>query len=276
MTVKFFLYLSLLVLGWNLAHYFVRVSKRTHFEGQGLVLETLAGTLLLGGYLLGVGMTTTATPLTSRTEIFALFAVAILAVYLVTVLIDELRSMGGLVVPVAITFIVLAGLQPLPGSGTAAGGTNGGIGISWPHIFFIVTAYGAFSVSFLMAVGYLRAEHQLKKKSVGGFFFMLPSLEALDEGLHRTIWIGILLLVAGMTTAVFGGLYRGSITVSWIRDPNVLGAIITGLIYGTILYIRKRSLFTNRRIAFLAIFGFLLIGVLFFSMNFFPRMHRFL
>lgn len=276
MTVKLLLYLSLLVLAWNLAHYFFCISNRTHFEDQGLVLETLGATLLLGGYLLGVGATTSTTPLTSRTEIFALFALSILGVYLVTVLIDELKSMGGLVVPVAIVFTLLAGLQPLPGSETTSVATNEGIGISWPHIFFIVTAYGSFSVSFLMAVGYLRAEHQLKKKSVNGFFFMLPSLEALDEGLHRTIWIGILLLLAGMTTAVFGGLYRGSISVSWVQDPNVLGAIITGLIYGTILFIRKRSLFTNRRIAFLAIFGFLLIGVLFFSMNFFPRMHRFL
>jgi ABC-type uncharacterized transport system permease subunit len=222
-----------------------------------------------------VGLTTGA-PLTSRAEIFCLFGLSMLTVYLVVRILDELAIMGTVVIPVGLIFVVVAGLQPAPPAAQHLNQSADPGLVSWPHILLVIFAYGAFSVSFLMAVGYLRAEHQLKKKSVDGLFFMLPSLEALDHGLQRSIRIGILTLLAGVFLAMFGGFYQGTVTLAWFQDPNILGAILTGLIYGTILYIRSRSLFTNRRIAFLAIFGFLLIGVLFFVMNLFPRMHRFL
>lgn len=275
MTLKLILFLALVVLFGNVLHYYYCVSRKTHFDNQGLVYETLFGTVTLSLYLIVLRVLSPGSSLTSRTEIFALFGLAILVVYLLTLTIGELKAMGGLVVPVALIFIVLASIYPVPVE-SVPGPSEGQLGASWFHILLIVTAYGAFSVSFLLAVGYLRAEHQLKKKSVGGFFFLLPSLEALDRGLQRTIWTGIILLTVGMGTAVAGGMYRGDISWTWFLDPNVLGAIITGLLYGTILFLHRRSLFTNRRIAFLTIIGFLLIGFLFLGMNIFPRMHRFL
>lgn len=268
------LYGALVVLGFNFFHYLFRIIIKSDLEGNSLVLETTLGLVLLVSYLVLFSLRSSAPPLTSRNEIFVLFGCSIIAIYLSTLLTADLKAIGGLVLPVVLIFVVLSALQPLPANEITSSTSNGTV--PWPHILFIVSAYGSFSTSFLFAVGYLRAERQLKQKSVGEFFFLLPSLEDLDSGLERSIWLGILLLIAGMSIALINGLYRGTLSLYWFRDPNVLGAVITGLIYGTIIYIRKRSLFTNRRIAFLAIFGFVFIGILFFSMNFFPRMHRFL
>jgi len=270
------LWSALCVLAVNLLHYLVNWWNKGPVEDPFLVLETITGALLVGCYLLLVGTSGQAVPLTSRGEIFILFSLSMLCVYLITVFVDDLSAMGGMVLPVSLLFLFVGALQPGPISSPGATVPEPERLVSWPHIFFIVGAYGAFSVSFLMAVGYLRSEHQLKEQSVDGMFFLLPSLEALDRGLQRSIWIGIMLLVTGFSVAVSGGLYQGTFSLNWFADPNVLGAIITGLIYGTILFIRTRSLFTNRRISFLAIFGFVFIGVLFVVMNLFPRMHRFL
>jgi ABC-type uncharacterized transport system permease subunit len=274
MMAEWFLYGGLLCLVANFLHHLVRIYNRSTFTGNILTIETLIGSALLGGYLVTVGMST-GDPLTSRAEIFCLFGLSMLTVYLVVRILDELAVMGTVVIPVGLIFVIVAVLQHAPTNARQLNQPDPGL-VSWPHILLVVFAYGAFSVSFLMAVGYLRAEHQLKKKSVDGLFFMLPSLEALDHGLQRSIRIGILTLIAGVSLAIFGGVYQGTVTLAWFQDPNIIGAILTGLIYGTILFIRSRSLFTNRRIAFLAIFGFVLIGVLFFVMNLFPRMHRFL
>ncbi len=277
MTAEWWLYAGFVVLALNFLHYLLRFYRQSAFESHNnyLVLETLAGVGCLGIFLVHTGVSS-GSPLTSRTEIFCLFGLSILVVYLLTRTVDDLTVMGGVVLPVALVFILTAILQPAPATGgTLSRPSSGGL-ISWPHILLIVTAYGAFSVSFLMAIGYLRAEHQLKKKSVDGYFFMLPSLEALDNGLQQSIRIGIVVLMAGILMAMFSGFYDGTFSIGWFQDPTILVTIITGLIYVTIIVIRTRSLFTNRRIAFLAIFGFVLIGVLFFAMNFFPKMHRFL
>jgi hypothetical protein len=71
-------------------------------------------------------------------------------------------------------------------------------------------------------------------------------------------------------------LVTGTLGPQLFMDPNVLGAMVTALVYGTIAYIRYQSLFTNRRIAYLAILGFVLIASLFVVMNYLSDMHRFL
>lgn len=275
MLINITLYLSVGLLGLNFLHYVICFTRQSQFEKKGLLLETLIGIGFLSLHIILLARGTPGPPFTSRAEIFALFSWSVLVVYFLTLMNEELKAMGGLVLPVPLLFLGISLVQPVVGSTALPTQSTGGT-VPWSHIFFIVTAYGAFSVSFLMSVGYLRAEYQLKQQSVDGFFFMLPSLEALDHGLKWSIRLGLILLAAGMLFAFFLGIYHGSVSWAWIRDPNVIVAVLTGLIYGIILYIRKRSLFTNRRIAFLAIIGFILIGLMFFSMNFFRRMHQFL
>lgn len=264
------LWLAAFVLVVNWADYLVQLYRQTRFEPPRLLVGTGLGFGLLGVILVGRSLLAASPPLSSRVEIFVLFSASILGVYFVLALIDELKPVGSLVVPTALLFLVLALLQPAQPGGSALPS-----GSFWPHVLLIVTAYGAFTVGFLMAVGYLRAEYQLRAKSVDGTFFAMPSLEALDRGLQRSLWIGMLLLAAGVLLAVGIGYARGELSSAWFGDRNVLGAVLTGIVYGMILYFRRRTLFTNRRIAYLAIVGFVVISSLFIGMNVFADMHRF-
>lgn len=265
------LWIALILLSLNWMHYLVHLYRQSRFEDPRLLAGTGLATLTLVLALIGASGFRDAPPLSTRTEIFVLFSLSILGVFLLVALMDGLKPVGSLVVPTALLFLGLALLQPVaPSEGRLAGA--GGF---WPHVLLIVTAYGAFTVAFLMAVGYLRAEYQLRAKSVDGTFFTMPSLEALDRGLQRSIWIGILLLGAGILLAVGMGYASGELSATWFTDRNVLGTILTGLVYGMILYVRRRTLFTNRRIAYLAIVGFIVISSLFIGMNVFADMHRF-
>lgn len=275
MLLRLILFTGILILCGNLIHYLYYLISRTELQNKYLLTETVSGATLLCIHLIYLSAESATPPMNTRGEIFTLFSISILLVYLLVAISSDLTAMGVLVVPVSLIFSFFAIAQLSPQTALRKGIEASQVGISWIHIFLIVFAYGAFSVSFLMSVGYLRAEHQLKKQSVDEFFFFLPSLEALDAGLQTSIWTGMVFLSAGMMAAIFEGLYQGTIIVGWFQDPNVLGAIITGLIYATIIYLRERSLFTNRKIAFLAIFGFILIGILFFTMNFIPQMHSF-
>lgn len=265
------LWVALVLLTLNWVHYLVHLYRQSRFEDRRLLAGTGLGTVVLAVTLIGASGWRATPPLSSRAAIFALFTMSILGVFLLVCLTEELKSLGSLVVPVALLFLGLALLQPT----APADETLAGVGAFWSHVLLIVTAYGAFTVAFLMAVGYLRAEYQLRAKSVDGMFFTMPSLEALDRGLQRSIWIGIILLVAGILLAVLTGYVNGELSAAWLTDRNVVGTLLTGIVYGMILYVRRRTLFTNRRIAYLAVVGFIVISSLFIGMNVFADMHRF-
>lgn len=267
--------LALVLLVANGVQYIYFLASKTRLEGRRVLTPMIAATGVLTLYLVMAPLVLDRTPLNSRQEIFALFGWSILSVYLLTNLSYPLQSMGSLVLPTSLLFLVGGLVQERSALGYGAVEWIPQFGF-WIHVFLIVVAYGAFTVSFLMAVGYLRGEYQLRAKSVDSFFFLFPSLEALDRGLQQCLWIGLISLAAGISLAFAGGWLMGSFSVRWFSDPNVLAAIITGVIYSTLLSLRRRSLFTNRRIAYLAIVGFLFIGLLFVGMNYFTRMHRFL
>lgn len=263
----------LLVVNWS--QYIWCLFNRVRFKSRRLRILTVLSLSIMLTYLLTHSLVRGHAPFTTRPEIFALFSSSIIGVYLGLSLVHEIKAMGSLVIPTSLLFLGLAMWQeftPIPAE--SSNPLLGNFGL-WIHIFLIVTAYGTFTVSFLLAVGYLRAESQLRSKTVDEYFFMFPSLEALDNGLQKCIWIGVACLLFGILIAFLAGITEGDISINWIFDPNIAGTLITGLTYSTILYIRRRSLFTNRKIAYLAIFGFLFIVLMFFGMNYFPKMHQF-
>lgn len=274
-STEYLLYSSIIVLLINWGQYLLYLFRRSKLKSKPLLLPMAFGWLLLILYLLLTPLIQQRSPLMSRAEIFSLFGWSILTVYLVITLTKPLQAMGSLVLPTSLLFLLIAASQSSePLEYIQAGGFSNNFSF-WLHILLIVIAYGSFTVSFILAIGYLRGEYQLREKSVDGVFFLFPSLESIDRGLQQSIWIGTSFLLVGMVEAMVISFLSGQINTAWLLDPNVLAAIITGFIYGTILYLRRKSLFTNRRIAYLAIAGFIFIGLLFFSMNYLSRMHLF-
>lgn len=249
----------------NWFHYLICLSQNSRLEGKWLLPGTWIGFVGLTVFV-ALEATHADTPLLdTQTGISLVFGWSIIGIYLFLLASFPLKIIGSSVLPTALLFI---GIPHLPADLFQWG--------PWIHILLILMAYGTFTVSFFLAIGYLRAEHQLRSKSVDHTFFMFPSLETMDRGLQRSIWMGLGLLLTGILLGVLHGFLNDSIGIQWITDPNIMGAMLTAIIYGTIAYLRGRSLFTNRRIAYLSIMGFLLIVLLLFGMNFFPEMHQFL
>lgn len=275
-SLEWLLYASLLVLLANWVQYLICLSRKSSFEGHWLLPGTLLGFGGLSLYLALRWMFAGHPPLTTPFEIFVLFSWSILTVFLLLCLTQNLKPLGNLVLPTMLLFLLLAQVQSqrmVPESELGQMFQTRG---AWVHIFLIVLAYGAFTVAFLIALGYLRAEYQLRAKSVDGVFFMLPPLEVLDRGLQRSMWIGVVSLLAGVGLGALQGVLENQWSLRWFLDPNIGGAFLTALIFGAILVLRQRSLFTNRRIAYLTLVGFALIVFLFLVMYYLSTLHWFL
>jgi len=255
----------IIVLSVNWLHYLVCISQTSRLEGKWLLPGTWIGFVGLTVYVVLEATQAEPSLLDTPAGISLIFGWSIIGIYLFLMASYPLKIIGSSVLPTALLFI---GIPRLPSDLFQWG--------PWIHILLILMAYGTFTVSFLLAIGYLRAEYQLRSKSVDHTFFMFPSLETMDRGLQRSIWIGLSLLTCGIFLGVLHGFLNNNIGLHWITDPNIMGAMLTAVIYGTIGYLRGRSLFTNRRIAYLSIMGFILIVLLFFGMNYLSEMHQFL
>ncbi len=212
-------------------------------------------------------------PLRSLHEVFVAYGISVLVMYLIVARLHDLRRLGTLVSPLVLVILVLAMVAyPDSAPGSAADPLAYWAG---GHVLALTLGYGGLTVCFLCAVRYLWADRQLQASRVDEHLVRAPSLEDLDRGLYRSLTLGLGFLLVGLAV---GGLQAyGSGNWGWrlVLDPNVLGTVVTGLVFGIIYVLRRQSLFTNRRIVHLSIAGFLLIACMFLLMNVYRQAHLF-
>ncbi len=95
----------------------------------------------------------------------------------------------------------------------------------------------------------------------------LPELKVIDDLTHKTIVFGFMWLSAGIITgAVWANEAWGTY---WSWDPKETWSIITWFLYALTLHARFTRGWRGRRIAWLAILGFLAVFFTYFGVNFF-------
>ncbi len=123
------------------------------------------------------------------------------------------------------------------------------------HSAVSVLAYGAFALAAVTAVMFLVLDRQLKDHHLkSGLFRNLPPVRELLAAVLRLLWIGYLLLSAGI---VAGWLmpHRGG----W---SHLLTAVAVWLVYGMLLLVKQWRGMTGRRLAVAAVGLFVLsLGV---------------
>lgn len=116
------------------------------------------------------------------------------------------------------------------------------------HVFTAIIAYGAFAVSFIIAIMYL-----LKEKGVWNKF--LPTLKLLDDTIYKIISFAIpfltLLIVTG---AIWAEETWGNF---WSWDPKETWSLITWFIYAAYLHARLIGGWKGKKSIIFAIIGFL-------------------
>lgn len=117
------------------------------------------------------------------------------------------------------------------------------------HVVTAFLGYAAFALAFGAALLYLAQERRPRPS--------LPSQAVLDRLLYRATILGFLLLTLGILTgAVWAESAWGRY---WSWDPKETWSLITWLIYATLLHARLLKGWHGRRIAWLAVLGFMAV-----------------
>ncbi len=133
------------------------------------------------------------------------------------------------------------------------------------HVVTAFLGYASFSVAFGAALLYLVQEKWPRPS--------LPALPLLDRLLYRATMLGFLLLTFGILTgAVWAETAWGRY---WSWDPKETWSLITWLIYAALLHARLLKGWHGRRIAWLAVFGFLAVIFTYLGVNYLPSLHAY-
>lgn len=125
------------------------------------------------------------------------------------------------------------------------------------HVSLLVFSYAAFAVTVAGGVMYLLQERELKAKRFGTTFQWMPALNTCDEIGYRSLSLGFVLLTLGMVTGMlWANQHDGRF---WHNDPKEVMALVTWIVYLMILHYRLTAGWRGRRVAWMAIGGFVAV-----------------
>jgi len=126
------------------------------------------------------------------------------------------------------------------------------------HVVTAFLGYAAFALAFGTALLYLATERRPRAS--------LPPAAQLDRLLYRATIFGFILLTLGILTgAVWAETAWGRY---WSWDPKETWSLITWLIYASLLHARLLKGWQGRRIAWLAVLGFMAVLFTYFGVSF--------
>ncbi|MDQ7826335.1 MAG: c-type cytochrome biogenesis protein CcsB [Candidatus Eremiobacteraeota bacterium] len=133
------------------------------------------------------------------------------------------------------------------------------------HVSTAIVAYGAFTVSFGLAVIYLVRDYLERAFPCHRLLKDLPSLDELDFMIYRAISTGFpfmgLLIITG---AIWADYAWGSY---WRWDPKEVWSLITVLIYSIYFHMRFVKKLRGRAGAVIAVAGFLSVAICYLGVN---------
>jgi cytochrome c-type biogenesis protein CcsB len=227
----------------------------TLFAGIGL----LALTISLGLRWVASGHA----PFANQYEFSVSFAWGILLAYLWAESRYKTRSLGILVMPVALALLLYASRIPATIEPLVPALQNATL--LTLHVAVAVIAYGTFAVGFGAAVMYL--------VQGGRRIGWLPEPAVLDDISYRAIIVGFpmmtLVIILG---AIWADIAWGSY---WTWDPKETASLVTWLIYGAYLHARTIAGWRGNRAAFLIVLGFGATLFTFFSNLFLGGLHSY-
>lgn len=116
-----------------------------------------------------------------------------------------------------------------------------------PHATAIILAMTGFTISAFLSIAYLAQYRQLRGRQPGLLLRRLPSLQGLDSMTRRATRIGWFFLTAGL---ILGSLLWHRVWGEyWTWDPKQCVTLLTWMLYGGALYLRRRREWQGERIA---------------------------
>jgi cytochrome c-type biogenesis protein CcsB len=228
----------------------------------GLLTHTAGiGMRWLESYQMGIGHA----PLSNMYESLVFFAWSIVLLYLVVEFIYKNKVIGAFAVPFAFASMAYASLSPEFSS--RINPLVPALQSNWliAHVFTCFIGYAAFAVACGTGIMYL-VKSLDKSDSSDTILGSLPSLKVIDDITHKIILFGFLWLSAGIISgAVWANSAWGTY---WSWDPKETWSLITWFIYASALHARFTRGWGGKRIAWIAILGFLAVVFTYYGVNF--------
>lgn len=207
-------------------------------------------------------------PLSNGYEFLLAFAWGIVMIYLWFEYRHRLKPLGAFVLPVAWVLLAYVAVK-IPAEQKTILPLMAALRSNWlsVHVATAILSYGAFAVSFGLAVMYLIKEKNDNTAGDGGIISSLPAARVLDELCYKAITFGFFFLALVIVSgAIWAEQAWGSY---WTWDPKETWSLITWLIYGAYLHARLTYGWRGRRAAVMAIIGFIAVMFTFFGVNYF-------
>ena len=212
-------------------------------------------------YQAGIGYA----PLSNMYESLVFFAWAIAIFYLGLEWKYKNRVLGAFSMPFACLSMAYASLSPQFGKEIKP--LIPALQSNWliAHVITCFVGYAAFAVASGMGIMYLIKDRKTNE-TPGSLLASLPELKVIDDIIHKTLVFGFLWLTAGIITgAVWANSAWGTY---WSWDPKETWSLITWFVYAATLHARFTRGWGGRRIAWLAVLGFLSVIFTYYGVNF--------
>ncbi len=204
-------------------------------------------------------------PLSNMYESLVFFAWAIAIFYLGLELKYKNRVLGAFSMPFAFLSMAYASFSPQFGKEIKP--LIPALQSNWliAHVITCFIGYAAFAVACGMGIMYLLKDRKANE-APGSLLASLPELKVIDDIIHKTLVFGFLWLTAGIITgAVWANSAWGTY---WSWDPKETWSLITWFVYAATLHARFTRGWGGRRIAWLAVLGFLSVIFTYYGVNF--------
>ena len=220
-------------------------------QSAGLALHTAA--LICRG--IGAGRL----PLTNQYEFATSFAWGLALVSLIFILRFHFPVLGAFASPVTFLIIGYAAMQSKEVHELMPALRSNWLGF---HVSTAIIAYGAFGVSFVLSIIFLRREKMAENVFLNKH---VPDKEKLDSISYRSVSLGLLFLTFTILTgAIWAERAWGSY---WSWDPKETWSLITWIIYAIYLHLRIRRGWRGKSAAVFAVIGFLCVIFTYIGVN---------
>lgn len=206
-------------------------------------------------------------PLTNMYESLVFFAWTILLTHFVLEWRSRNRFIGAFTTPFA--FLAMAYASFAPEISDKINPLVPALKSNWliAHVITCFIGYASFAVACGLGIMYLvKTWRDGNKENAATRTGVLPPLAVIDDLTHKCILFGFLWLTAGIITgAVWANSAWGTY---WSWDPKETWSLITWFVYALTLHARLVRGWKGKRIAWLAIGGFLAVIFTYYGVNF--------
>ncbi|MDO9559237.1 MAG: cytochrome c biogenesis protein CcsA [Syntrophales bacterium] len=205
-------------------------------------------------------------------ETLSFFAWILCGIYLLLQLKTKTRVLGAFISPVA--FLLMVGASAGVAGSVSIPDTLKG-GLVTLHVTLSVAGEALFALASCAGAMYLIQNRLIKRKSIGSFSRLLPSLKELDNINHICLLWGFPLLTLGV---LIGSVWARTVWGShWQWDPKQIWTLAAWLLYALLLHQRLAIGWKGHRVALFSVLAFLiLLAGFFLEKAFFNTLHNFM